>query len=307
MSKNNLRNSLLFLVIIAAASLCGCSSLSKGQLESVAKFAETCDSFSAYPSLIFYELNKLRAESSIWYASSMTIPENRISELSKIYQAKKEGEKIAKGTDLSMNILSRYARALKSLAHNNRVEDPGREIRSTGRAIDTLITTFNSLKITKPITSGIVSTAAKIVAYGAELNASRVRAEALRALIPEGDTLVNQLCKAMESILKEEEVKSLIIHEQNMIKSNYLSYVRIAGSNIDEDRRFIELTERGDALNKLRTGTITSIGSLRRAHNKMALQIEEGISLPDLLADIDEFRTEVEKLYKTTKRWHKKL
>ena len=305
MSKKFLKKSLLLIAVTAAALLSGCSPLSKAQLESVAKFSETCDSFTAYPSLIFRELHSIRQESSVWYASSLTQPDNRVNELLIIAGSRNENEKLAKGTDVSMSILASYARALKSLAHNNRVEAPGIEIRSAGRAIDSLLTSFNSLKITKPISTGFLSVAAKIIGYGAELNATRVRGEALMAMLPSGDTLVTELCLSLESILKGEDLKLLIDHEQQMVAANYLSYVRISGGSIEEDRRFTELAGRGDDISKLRTATITSVGSLRRAHNKLASQIREGISLPELIMDIEEFGKEVNKLHKATKKWQK--
>ena len=305
MSKKFQEKTILLLAVSAAALLCGCSSLSKTQLESVAKFSETCDSFSAYPSLIFRELSNIREQSSVWYASSLTQPENRVSELQIIADSGGENEKLIKGVDVSVNILKSYARVLKSLAHNNRVDSPGIEIRSAGRAINTLLTTFNSLNVTKPISTGFLSAAAKIIAYGAELNAERVRAEALRELLPAGDTLVSALCLSLESILKGDELKSLILHEQQMISSNYLSYLRIRGGDIEEDRLFVELIERGNELSKLRTATLTSVSSLRRAHNKLTSQIGEGISLPELLMEIDEFGKEVSKLHKSTMKWYK--
>lgn len=303
MSNNFLKKLLLPFAVAVIVSLCSCSSLSKAQLESVAKFAETCDSFSAYPSLIFYELNQIRKESAIWYAASLTIPENRVGEIIKTVEFNKGEDKIANAADISLKILVCYSSALKSLAHQNRITDPGREIRSAGRAVDTLITSFNSLKITKPISTGIISTSARLVAYGVELNATRARAEALRKFIPAGDTLINELCVALESLLKGDEVKSLIEHEQEMLQNNYLSYVRVAGSNIQEDRRFAEFTERATDLSKLRTSTITSIGALRRAHNKLTTMVDEGISLLELIKDIEGFGKEVEKLHKATKKW----
>ena len=293
---------LLLIAMAAAAHLCSCSSLSKSQLESVAKFADGCDSFTAYPSLLFHEINNIRRESAFWYSASLNSPERRVEEIVALSAHHSAGIKMAKGTDLSMEILSKYSRALKSLAHKNRVESPGVDVRRAGRAIDSLIIAFNSLQIVSPVSTGLASSIAKIVAFGAELNASRVRAEALRVLIPEGDSIVNQLCRSLETILKEEETKSLILHEQKMVVSNYLSFVRITGSNIEEDRKFAELIERADRLTRVRTSTINSVGALRRAHNKLAANIENGIPLPELFEEIGEFRSEVEKLYKIFKK-----
>ncbi len=300
------KNILLIFAIGAAALSGGCSSLSKAQLEGVATFAQTCDSFSAYPSLLFLEMAKIREESYIWYASSLTSPEKRVAELVEISGFKKSQEKIAKGTDISLKILSDYSSALKSLAHENRVIDPGREIRSAGRAIDSLIISFNSLKLAQPVTSGIISSAARIIGYGAQLNASRARANAITKFIPSGDTLVQEICRSLETLLKDESIKALIDHEQKMLVNNYLSYVGIRGGDINEDRRFCSLLEKSADLDKLRSSTVTSVGSLRRAHGKMAAQIKEGISLFEQLEAIKEFGYEVEKLSKIVRKWQKR-
>ena len=98
----------------------------------------------------------------------------------------------------------------------------------------------------------------------------------------------------------------MIDHEQKMLVNNYLSYVGIRGGDINEDRRFCSLLEKSADLDKLRSSNVTSVGSLRRAHGKMAAQIKEGISLFEQLEAIKEFGYEVEKLSKIVRKWQKR-
>jgi hypothetical protein len=298
------RQALLLAAALLFLTLSGCSSLSKNQLKTIETFAASCDSFSLYPSLLFREMSNLRVERGTYYASSLATPELRFNELNEIYDGSVKDTLMAKKLDLSMKILERYSRALKSLAHPNRTADAGREFRSLGRNLDSLVLAYNGLELTKPLPSGLINISGRVVGYGAELIAHRVRSRALREYIIAGDSLVSPLCDNLSGLMTGPEVKALIENEQEGLKANYFSYMRIKGADADisEDRRYLSLLDKAASMEKLRKGTSTAVNSLRRAHNKMAKDVVRKKKFSEIYDEVTLFTLEVEKLSKATKK-----
>lgn len=298
------RQALLLAAALLFLALPGCSPLSKNQLKTIETFAASCDSFSLYPSLLLREMSEVRVERGTYYASSLTTPELRFRELNEIYDGSVKDTLLAKKLDLSVKILQRYSRALKSLAHSNRTADAGREFRSLGRNLDSLVLAYNGLELTKPLPSGLLSLSGRVVGYGAELIAHRVRSKALREYIIAGDSLVSPLCDNLSGMMTGPEVKALVANEQEGLKANYLSYMRTKGADADisEDRRYLILLDKAASMEKLRRGSSTAVNALRRAHNKMAKDVMRKKKFSEMYEEVTQFSQEVEKLSKATKK-----
>ncbi|HBY02395.1 MAG TPA: hypothetical protein DEG92_07670 [Rikenellaceae bacterium] len=297
------RNTFILSAAILFLIIPSCSSLSKNQIKTVETFAASCDSFTAYPSMLFREMSVLRVERGIYFASTLTTPDLRLGELNEIYYESGKDTALAKKLDLSMKILQRYSHALKSLSHQNRVNDAGREFRSLGRSLDSLVYTFNGLKLIKPLPTSLLGLSGRIIGYGAELILSNSRSKALRIYITEGDTLVSSLCDNLSSLLTGPEVKAIIENEQQGLKANYLSYLRSKGSDaeISEDRRYISMLEKAYKIDKIRKGSSSAVNALRRAHNKLAKDVTRKKKFTEIYDEITAFNQEVEKLAKATK------
>lgn len=306
---NNLAAALLFIAVAIVLLAQGCASLSRSQLKSVNEFAVACDSLSAYPSLIGSEMAEIRKERGIWYAVTLENPVLRHSELNATYSISKNAASSSAGLDASLKILQKYSRALASLSHDNRVADPGREFRSAGRALDSLIGSFNSYKISRPLPVGITATAGKIVGFGAELSAHNARTKALREFITEGDTLISVLSENLAEILSGSEIRALIQNEREGLQSNYLAFLKMTRpyENISEDRRYINLMERAGSLEEIRKSSVSAVRSLRRAHSKMAAEIMRKKSFTEARLQIDEFITEVQILSKAAGKAIRKI
>jgi len=304
-----LATALLFSTAAIVPIAQSCASLSRSQLKSVNEFAAACDSLSAYPSLISSEMAEIRKERGIWYAVTLENPVLRHSELNATYAITKNSASSSAGLDASLKILQKYSRALSSLSHDNRVADPGREFRSAGRALDSLIGSFNSYRITRPLPLGITATAGKIVGYGAELSAHNARTKALREFISEGDTLISVLSDNLAEILSGSEIKALIQNEREGLQSNYLAFLKMTRpyENISEDRRYINLLERAGSLEEIRRSSVSAVKSLRRAHSKMAAEIMRKKSFTEARLQIDEFITEVRSLSKAAGKAIRKI
>lgn len=304
-----LATALLFSTAAIVPVAQSCASLSRSQLKSVNEFAAACDSLSAYPSLISSEMAEIRKERGIWYAVTLENPVLRHSELNATYAITKNSASSSAGLDASLKILQKYSRALSSLSHDNRVADPGREFRSAGRALDSLIGSFNSYRISRPLPLGITATAGKIVGYGAELSAHNARTKALREFISEGDTLISVLSDNLAEILSGSEIKALIQNEREGLHSNYLAFLKMTRpyENISEDRRYINLLERAGSLEEIRRSSVSAVKSLRRAHSKMAAEIMRKKSFTEARLQIDEFITEVRSLSKAAGKAIRKI
>lgn len=297
------RKTIVLSAAILFLAISSCSSLSKNQIKTVETFAASCDSFTAYPSLLFREMSVLRVERGIYFASSLKTPELRLGELNEIYNESGKDTALAKKLDLSMKILQRYSRALKSLSHQNRVNDAGREFRSLGRSLDSLVYTFNGLELIKPLPTTLLGLSGRIIGYGTELIVSSSRSKALRIYITEGDSLVSSLCDNLSSLFTGPDVKALIENEQQGLKANYLSFLHSKGSDaeISEDRRYVSLLEKADNIDKLRRGSSSAVNALRRAHNKLAKDVTRKKKFAEIYDEISAFNLEVEKLAKAAK------
>lgn len=286
-----------FLVfIVGGASLSGCASLSKSQMISIQSFSSSCDNFARYPSALFVEMAKIRAERGCYYAASLSDPLLRIKELNSLNKALASDLALAKKMDISFEILDTYQRALKSLSHTDRYNNTGREFRSLGRNLDSLINRYNLIDISDPLPLGIGKAVGKIVGYGAELYMRNAQTRAVREYVIAGDSLVGAVSESIVGILSSKSVADLIENEAKGLEANYLSYLRSGGRDFSGDREYLLLLGRVDALAKMRSGTVSAAKALAKAHNKIATEVVKRKKLKQLYLEIEELNDELSAL-----------
>lgn len=299
-----------FLVfIVGGASLSGCASLSKSQMSSIQSFSSSCDNFARYPSALFVEMAKIRAERGCYYAASLSDPLLRIKELNSLNKALASDLALAKKMDISFEILDTYQRALKSLSHTDRYNNTGREFRSLGRNLDSLINRYNLIDISDPLPLGIGKAVGKIVGYGAELYVRNMQTRAVREYVIAGDSLVGAVSESIVGILSSKSVADLIENEAKGLEANYLSYLRSGegggnsggrdvsgGRDFSGDREYLLLLGRVDALAKMRSGTVSAAKALAKAHNKIATEVVKRKKLKQLYLEIEELNDELSAL-----------
>lgn len=299
-----------FLVfIVGGASLSGCASLSKSQMISIQSFSSSCDNFARYPSALFVEMAKIRAERGCYYAASLSDPLLRIKELNSLNKALASDLALAKKMDISFEILDTYQRALKSLSHTDRYNNTGREFRSLGRNLDSLINRYNLIDISDPLPLGIGKAVGKIVGYGAELYMRNAQTKAVREYVIAGDSLVGAVSESIVGILSSKSVADLIENEAKGLEANYLSYLRSdegggnsggrdisGGRDFSGDREYLLLLGRVDALAKMRSGTVSAAKALAKAHNKIATEVVKRKKLKQLYLEIEELNDELSAL-----------
>ena len=213
-------------VILSLLGTAGCASLSKGQVKAIDSFTASCDSFSKHPTLLFEEMAQIRAERAFWYSSSLSDPELRVAELNSVYGAYIKDISLAKKAGVSVEILLTYKRALKVLAGKARWEDAGREFRSLGRSLDSLVRKFNDLGFVEALPLGIGKSAGRVAGYTAEVLNKRSQAKSVRGFVIQGDTLVRAVTEVLCGILASPSVNLLIENEKRGVEQNYITYLK---------------------------------------------------------------------------------
>lgn len=277
--------------------LSGCASLSKSQMSTIQSFSNSCDSFTKYPSTLFVEMAKIRADRGCFYAASLSNPLLRIKELNSVNKALSADLALAKKMDISFEIIDTYQRALKSLSHSNRYNNTGREFRSLGRNLDSLINRYNLMGVSDPVPLGIGKAVGKIVGYGAELYVRNVQTRAVREFVIAGDSLVGTVTGNIVGILSSKSVGELIENEAKGLENNYLSYLQSGvGRDFNGDKEYLLLLSRVNNLSKLRSGSMTAAKALARAHNKIAVGVVKRKNFKELYPEIEELNDELSAL-----------
>lgn len=282
-----------YVALVCAATLSGCASLSKSQIASVEKLSVSCDSFAKYPSALFVQIAEIRSERGCYYTASLSDPLLRVKELNSLEKARKSDLALAKKMDASLEILRAYQRSLKSLSSAERYNSTGREFRSLGRGLDSLISRYNLMNIADPLPLGIGKAIGKIVGYGAELYLRNVQAKALREFVVEGDSLVMAVTSNLIGILSSDPVRELIDNEISGLEINYVSYLRSGGGDFTGDKEYLALLHKSGNLQTLRSGTVSAAKSLSKAHNKLASEIVKRKKIKQLYAEIRELDDEL--------------
>jgi hypothetical protein len=285
-----------------------CSVMSREQLDTVEKFGNSCDSFKRYPSLFFREIACLRMERGLFYAATLEEPQNRMDELAEIGRAYDSDMKLAAKTDKSLEILRSYSRALRVLVAKGRWESRGREFRSLGRALDSLVLEANRLQLFKEqLPEGFAKSAGVVVAYGAEKMLQNRQHKLARSFVCQADTLVGALAAQLVELLRMPQVSAMIEHEKQSLETNYGSYLRNSGVDgsrpvsLESDRRFLELHNRANKLATTRGYVISATNRLAKSHNNIAMALEKGKGVQEVYDSLLEFAESVSKLEKEFK------
>jgi len=296
----------LFFITIVGVSvfgLTGCASLSKSQMNTIQSFSNSCDSFAKYPSALFVEMAKIRADRGCFYAASLSDPLLRLKELNSLSKAHVSDLELAKKMDISLEILVSYQRALKSLSHTDRYNNTGREFRSLGRNLDSLINRYNLMDISDPLPLGVGKALGRIVGYGAELWVRSAQTKAVREYVIAGDSLVGAVTGDIVKILSSKSVGELIENETKGLDANYLSYLKSgAVRDFTGDKEYLLLLDRVNKLSVIRSGSVNAAKALARAHSKIAAEVLKRKKIKELYPEIEKLDDEINALRSAVKK-----
>lgn len=324
--KKGIKNYVGVAMVIAALAvlmlLGSCATLSREQLSAVEKFGNNCDSFKRYPSLLFEEIAEIRMERGLLYAATLQDPEKRVEELEAIHDTYRQDLTLATKTDKSMEILRTYSKALRVLIGKGRWQSRGREFRSLGRALDSLVQQANKLQLFREeLPEGVAKSAGVIAAYGAEHLMRNKQLRLTRKFIAESDTLVALLTSQLVEVLRMPHISAIIENEKTGVRTNYTNFLRAtsmatsgsaaspatSGSaalpavTTKQDREFLELYERSRRLTYSRGYIISATNRLAKAHKAIVLSMEKGKSAEELYDSLLTFADAISKLEKEFK------
>jgi hypothetical protein len=315
--KKGIKNYVGVAMVIAALAvlmlLGSCATLSREQIGAVEKFGNNCDSFKRYPSLLFEEIAEIRMERGLLYAATLQDPENRVEELEAIHDTYRQDLTLATKTDKSLEILRTYSKALRVLIGKGRWQSRGREFRSLGRALDSLVQQANKLQLFREeLPEGVGKSAGVIAAYGAEHLMRNKQLRLTRKFIAESDTLVAVLSSQLVEVLRMPHVSAVIENEKTGVRTNYTNFLRAtslatAGSaaspavTTEQDREFLELYERARRLTYSRGYIISATNRLAKAHKAIVLSMEKGKSAEELYDSLLAFADAISKIEKEFK------
>ena len=287
----------VFITIIIFVSSTSCAVLTTSQLKMVTNLTVSSDTVVVKPKIIFDELSTVRLERGLLYAASLTTAAARGKEINALAEASITDKQLVNRTEAYVTILNSYLRALRSVSANARWSQYGTEWRGIGRNVDSLLLRFNQTDlIDTEITVGWAKLSGQYMGYISE-NYSRARqAKTVKDFVTEGDTLVAACVDGLIELLRKGELDELIENESEGLKSNYEAYLnRLDQSgempDISYDRIYIEQIRRIENAKYTRSRCVTALQSLKRAHNKLAKELEKRKNMDHLFDELLELNT----------------
>lgn len=263
--------------MVLVTGLESCSVLSQTQLDRIENLALNADSVVSAPSAIFSTLGEVRLERGLFYAASFSSPEARFEEIQALAESSVEEKKRVEKADVYVGILNSYFRALRSIANEERWRGVGREFRSLGRGVDSLIIESNEL-FGKDTPVGIAKAAGKTFGYFAE-NINKFRqTKYVKEFVVLGDSLVAECTDSLTSILKSKSLTELIENESAGLEANYkaYTYAMIEGGyppQVSNDKEYVLLVEKMSSVKQIRNKVVAALRSVKNGHHKLLLEL----------------------------------
>lgn len=261
---------MLFIIIYMS----GCASITKAQMKRVNSLAVISDSAVTGPGSVLRVLNEVNLERGLMYAASLSSTEARIEDLNGLADAQAELSRLADKSDVCVNILESYVRALRSISSESRWKQNGTELRGIGRNMDSLAIAYNKLDWGTLYEPSIARQIGKTSGYLAEQYGKRRQRRMVRSFLEHGDKLVDDCVKSLTETLKSAEFKSVIENERTGLENNYRAYLNMTSLNgtaplPDFDRTYLECRLKIEQAENMRRQCITMLQAFGRAHNAL--------------------------------------
>ena len=285
---------MLFLLVYMS----GCASMTKAQLKRVNDLAVVSDSSMTGPGSVLRLLDEVRLERGLMYAASLQGTETHIQELNGLADAVAQQNRLVEKSDVCINILESYIRALKSVSSETRWKQNGTELRGIGRNMDSLAIAYNNLDRGTLYEPGIAKQIGKTTGYLAEQYGKRRQRYVVKGILEHGDTLVNACVKSLVSELKSDDFKGLIANERNGLENNYRAYLNATALNhtpphSDFDRIYVESRLKIEQAESLRRKCITMIQSFGRAHTALLKEMDNRATYTEFMDGLYELNKQI--------------
>lgn len=295
---------MLFLLVYMS----GCASMTKAQLKRVNDLAVVSDSSMTGPGSVLRLLDEVQLERGLMYAASLQGTETHIQELNGLADAVAQQNRLAEKSDVCINILESYIRALKSVTSETRWKQNGTELRGIGRNMDSLAIAYNNLDWGTLYEPGIAKQIGKTTGYLAEQYGKRRQRFVVKGILEHGDTLVNVCVKSLVAELKSDDFKGLISNERNALESNYRAYLNATALNntpphSDFDRIYIESRLKIEQAESLRRRCITMLQSFGRAHSALLKEMDNPDSYSEFMDELYELNKQIVNIKEELERY----
>ena len=285
---------MLFLLIYMSS----CASMTKAQLKRVNSLAVVSDSSMTGPGSILKILDEVRLERGLIYAASLQGADTRIQELNGLADAQTQQTRLADKSDVCINILESYIRALKSVSSETRWKQNGTELRGIGRNMDSLAIAYNKLDWGTLYEPGIAKQIGKTTGYLAEQYGKHRQRYVVKGILEHGDTLVDACVKFLVAELKSEDFKGLIANERTGLENNYRAYLNAAALNhtpphSDFDRIYVESRLKIEQAEALRRRCITMLQSFGRAHTALLKEMDNPATYTEFMDELYELNKQI--------------
>ena len=285
---------MLFIVVYMS----GCSSMTKAQLKRVNSLAVVSDSAITGPGSVLRMLDQVRLDRGLMYAASLQGADTRIQELNGLADATAQMSRLADKSDVCIDILSSYVRALRSVSSETRWKQNGTELRGIGRNLDSLAIAYNKLDWGTLYEPGIAKQIGRTSGYLAEQYGKRHQRKTVQGMLTHGDKLVDECVQTMVSVLKSDEFKSLIDNERQGLENNYRAYLNAASLNgitpsTDLDRLYIESRLRVEMAEQTRRRCITMLQSFGRAHSALVKEMQTRRTYSEFMDELFELNRQI--------------
>lgn len=287
----------------------GCASMTKAQLKRVNDLAVVSDSSMTGPGSVLRLLDEVRLERGLMYAASLQGTETHIQELNGLADAVTQQNRLAEKSDVCINILESYIRALKSVCSETRWKQNGTELRGIGRNMDSLAIAYNNLNWGTLYELGIAKQIGKTTGYLAEQYGKRRQRYVVKGILEHGDTLVDACVKSLVAELKSEDFKGLISNERNGLESNYRAYLNATALNnttphSDFDRIYVESRLKIEQAEALRRKCITMLQSFGRAHSALLKEMDNPDSYSEFMDELYELNKQIVNIKEELERYY---
>lgn len=276
----------------------GCASMSKAQLKRVNSLAVVSDSAVCGPGSVFRILDDVRMDRGLIYVASLQSADARISELNGLALSRQEQSHLADKADVCISILESYIRALRSASSDSRWKQNGTELRGIGRNMDSLAIAYNKLDWGTLYEPGIARQIGKTSGYLAEQYGKRRQYRLVKAMVEQGDSLVDACCRSLVAGLKSSEFKSLIDNEQTGLENNYRAYLnslQLTGVSpaLEFDRLYLDNRIRIETARTMNKHCISMLQSFRRAHAALLKELDNHRTYSELSEELFELNRQV--------------
>lgn len=121
--------------------------------------------------------------------------------------------------------------------------------------------------------------------------------KALRKFVNQADTLVSQLCDGMVKFLSSEGLGKLIKAEESGIPESFSFYfTKRSPPSLEGEKEYIGMMKRIHNVKQLRGQTIQTTKNLKKAHRKLAEELNRRKSFKEITGELNDYYQDVELL-----------